>query len=452
MASKKINSKLKNNPRFLAVDLLTKINKQGMYSNLGLNQVIKTHDLNAKDVNLLTNLVYGVIQHQLTLEYYLEPFIKNPKKMQPWVKYLLMTALFQMEYLDKIPTRAIFNETIEIAKLYGHVGTKNFVTGVLHQIKRQGLPQLSEIADADVRLSISTSTPLWLVKELKEQLGFAKTQALLESVLQAPIQTARVNEKLTMPAKMVKEITDLGLEVETSPVTPLALRISGGFIPSLKQFAKGEVFVQDESAMLAVESMQVQPTDQVLDACAAPGGKTTQIASSLTTGQVTALDIHDHKVKLIEENAKRAHVAANVKALQGDARKLGEVLPAAQFDKILVDAPCSGIGLLRRKPEIKYGKSLQDSLNLHQIQVAILNETAKHLKVGGTLTYSTCTILNQENQATIDAFLSSHPEFVQVKTVTANNVKAERDELGLTIYPDDYLSDGFFIATLKKRA
>ncbi len=444
-----MSNKIKHTPRYLAVQLLEKVSQQGSYSNLSLNQTIQKEQLSKPDSNLLTNLVYGVIQHRLTLEYWLTAFVKNPKKMAPWVKELLLSAIYQMEYLDKIPNRAIFNESIEIAKVKGHAGTRKFVTGVLHAIERQGIADPSQISDPLKRLSIQSSTPVWLVQELTKQVGAKKAQSILATINQAPVQAIRINQKLTTKAALEAALPDF--QLEASPVTPLALRAQGGFIPATQAFQTGEVFVQDESAMLAVESMQVQADDQVLDACAAPGGKTTQIAMSLTTGQVTALDIHAHKVKLIEANAKRAQVQDQVHALQLDARKVQEKFPAASFDKILVDAPCSGIGLLRRKPEIKYTKKLQDSENLAKIQKDILDQVAPTLKPGGVLTYSTCTILNQENQGVIDAFLKDHPDFEQVKTQTQNQLKADRDELGLTIYPDDYLSDGFFIATLRKK-
>ena len=167
-------NKLKNDPRTLAVELLVKVEKNGAYSNLALDQTIKKHELSKRDAHLLTNIVYGVIQHKLTLEYYLRPFIKDPKKVTPWVKQLLLTALYQQIYLDNIPKRAIFNETIEIAKVKGHAGIRKFVTGILHAFDRQGLPDLKEIKDPLKYLSIKTSTPKWLVETLQaEEIGRA---------------------------------------------------------------------------------------------------------------------------------------------------------------------------------------------------------------------------------------------------------------------------------------
>ncbi|HAT53939.1 MAG TPA: 16S rRNA (cytosine(967)-C(5))-methyltransferase RsmB, partial [Lactobacillus sp.] len=211
--------------------------------------------------------------------------------------------------------------------------------------------------------------------------------------------------------------------------------------------------IQDESAMLPVEALAPQPADHVLDACAAPGGKTTQIAAHLDANQgglVTALDLHAHKVSLIETNAKRLHVADRVHAQQLDARKAAEQFGPETFDRILVDAPCSGLGLLRRKPEIRYAKTLADSQQLQKIQLSILDAVAPTLKKNGILVYSTCTILKQENDDVATAFIKQHPDFDLVRVATTRDLKPKRSTAWLTIYPDDYGSDGFFVCAFKK--
>lgn len=449
-----MNKNIKQTPRYLAVELLTNVLQQGTYSNLGLNQMIIKQQLSDRDAHLLTNIVYGVIQNRLTLEYYLAPFIKKTKKIDFWVEMLLLSAIYQMEYLDKIPVRAIFNESIEIAKARGHEGIRKYVTGILHSLKRHGVPPLTEIKNEKDQLSISSSTPMWLVEELITQVGIKKTRNILATINQVPQQSVRVNLAKTSISKVIQDLATEGYDINQSTLTPLALHFNKGFAPDSKAFKQGKIIVQDESAMLAVESMQICASDYVLDACAAPGGKTTQIAMELDEkkeGCVCALDIHAHKVKLIEKNAKRLGVATRVAAQKLDARNVQSEFSIESFDKILVDAPCSGIGLIRRKPEIKYMKTKEDSLNLQKIQAAILDAVAPTLKKGGYLTYSTCTILNTENQMVIDAFLKRHSDFEQIKTKTANEIKETREELGLTIYPDDYLSDGFFIATLRKK-
>ncbi|WP_159257757.1 16S rRNA (cytosine(967)-C(5))-methyltransferase RsmB [Lactiplantibacillus pentosus] len=446
-------STVDNTPRWLAVAALAKI-KNGAYSNLQLNQLINEHRMDRRDINLLTNMVYGVIQHRLTLEFWLKPFVRHPHQLDPWVRELLLSALYQWQYLDKIPQRAVFNETIEIAKVKGHPGIRRFVTGVLHQMDRSGLPAFDTIEDPDERLSATYSMPVWLIQELRQQLGATKMEAIIASLNQPAKQSLRVNTALSTVSDVTTALTNDGLTVEPSQISPLGLVVTDGQAINTEAMRYGMFTVQDESAQLVVPALNVQPGDRVLDACAAPGGKTTQIAAQLDVdagGEVVALDIHANKVRLIGQNAARMHVADRVAATELDARKVQTQFDDENFDRILVDAPCSGLGLMRRKPEIRYEKQLQDSLNLQKIQLAILTAVAPTLKKGRIMTYSTCTILQQENQDVIAKFLADHPEFELQTTPTEQDLKADRTDKTLSIYPDDYLSDGFFIACLRKK-
>lgn len=455
--SNKTNQKIANweqtNPRALAVRVLEKVN-DGAYSNLQLNSVIKQANLSEKNVHLMTTMVYGVIQHRLTLEYWLKPFVKQPQKLNPWVRELLFISLYQMQYLDKIPDHAIFDEAINLAKRRGHDGIRKFVTGVLHAIQRQGLPDIKVIDDPVEQLSIQSSLPIWLIQTLQDQLGWEKTVAIAGAINGAPAQSVRINHAITTGSEVTELLEEAGFNVEPSHVTPDALLVSGGHVASSQLFKDGLLTLQDESAMLMVPSLAVTPTDQVLDAAAAPGGKTTQIATYLDVtqgGKVTALDIHEHKAKLIKENALRLHVADRIETQVLDARKVDEKFANETFDRILVDAPCSGFGLLRRKPEIRYEKSLDDSYQLQKVQKAILDAVANKLKKGGRLVYGTCTILKTENEDVIDAFLADHDNFRLVPTQTALDLDALDERGMLHIYPDDFGSDGFFVATLVKQ-
>lgn len=456
--SKKTNQKIANweqtNPRALAVRVLEKV-RNGAYSNLQLNSVIKQSSLSEKNVNLMTTMVYGVIQHRLTIEYWLTPFVKRPQKLEPWVRELLFISLYQMQYLDKIPDHAIFDEAINIAKRRGHDGIRKFVTGVLHSVQRQGLSlDFKEIDNPVEQLSVQSSLPTWLVQTLQDQLGWEKTVSIAKSVNEAPAQSVRVNKAVTTVDDVTSQLTDAGFTVVPSQVTPDALLVSGGHVASSQLFKDGLLTLQDESAMLMVPSLALEPSDQVLDAAAAPGGKTTQIATYLDNaqgGKVTALDIHDHKAKLIRENAKRLHVIDRVETQVLDARKVDEKFTDETFDRILVDAPCSGFGLLRRKPEIRYEKSLNDSYQLQKIQKDILDAVASKLKKDGRLVYGTCTILKTENEDVIDAFLADHDDFKLVPTQTSFDLDVLDARGMLHIYPDDFGSDGFFVATLVKQ-
>ena len=361
-----------------------------------------------------------------------------------------MLAIYQMQYLDKVPDHAIFNETIEIAKVRGHAGTRKFVTGVLHAIKRKGLRNFDDLTAAQ-RLSVEESIPQWIIDQLISKVGLEKTTQIARAVNQAPHDSLRVNTGKVKISELQAQLKEEEIATSLSKIASEGLVADKGFLAGTTEFKQGDFIIQDESAMLAVESMDVQPGQKILDACAAPGGKTTQIATALASqGEVVALDIHQHKLKLIKRNAERLGVANVIHPQLLDARKAGK-LGNARFDQILVDAPCSGIGLMRRKPEVRYEKTLQDSQQLAQIQLQILDAVAPTLKPGGKLTYSTCTILPSENQTVVDQFLKNHSDFKQVKTQTKKAVKDQRTALGLTIYPDDFGSDGFFIATLVKK-
>lgn len=445
-------SNLDNNPRSMAVTALTRVSN-GAYSNLQLNQLIDQSDISPRDAGLLTTIVYGVIQHRMTIDYQLKPFIKHPQKVAPWVNILLQTAVYQMQYLERVPKRAIFNETIQIAKQRGHEGIRRFVTGVLHQMDRVGLPDLNEITDPLERQAITYSMPKWLIENLTSQLGAAKTQSILASINQPANQSVRVATDQISLLEAQQALRDEGYDFEASQVAADGLVLKGKPANQATLFKNGQLTIQDESAMLPAESMALQPNMMVLDACAAPGGKTVKLAGQLSAasrGQVVALDIHEHKVKLIKQNAKRMHVNDRVVAQALDARKVGDVFEDETFDAILVDAPCSGIGLIRRKPEIRYDKQLTDVQALAKIQLSILDAVAKKVKINGIITYSTCTILNQENRDVVKAFLEQHPDFESVRVNTKHDLKASRTTDYLEIYPDDYDSDGFFVSQFKR--
>ena len=426
--------------------------KNGSYSNLTLDAVLKANRLDDRDAHLLTKIVYGVIQHQLTLDYDLQPFV-GKRKLDPWVRVLLQGAVYQMLYLDKIPTRAIFYDATEIAKRRGHAGVAKFVTAVLRRLQREGVPSLVAIKEPIERLSIASSTPRWLVAKLIDQLGQAKAESILASINQPASASIRVNTTKTTRAALQQALNDRFADLKPSAVAGDGLVAAGGHLAGTPEFDHGWYTMQDESSMLVAPSMTLAPDAQVLDACAAPGGKTTHIAQFLDPeagGKVTALDLHPHKVRLIAENAARLGLADRIDAYAMDARQAGDQFAPQSFDRVLVDAPCSGLGLIRRKPEIKYEKRPEDLDRLPAIQLAILDQVAGLVKVGGRLTYSTCTMAKEENQEVVAAFLATHPEYQQIATPGRERLAKVSDPLALQLFPDDYGTDGFFIATLTR--
>ncbi|MGJ7922445.1 16S rRNA (cytosine(967)-C(5))-methyltransferase RsmB [Neobacillus sp. LXY-4] len=445
---------IKKNVRETAVELLEAIDKNQAYSNLLLNKTIEKNHLDKIDVGLLTELTYGTLQRKMTLDFYLEPFLKNNKKLESWVINLLRITLYQMIYLDKIPDRAAIFEAVEIAKKRGHKGISGLVNGVLRNIQRSGLRDLKEINDPVERLAIETSHPLWLVKRWVDQLGFTRATDMCEMNLTAPLQTARVNLTKISREECISRLEEEGFAVEKSPIIPEAIKALRGNLASSKAFKEGLLTIQDESSMLVAYALGIQSNEKVLDACAAPGGKTTHIAERLNaTGSVYSLDLHEHKVKLIKENAARLGLN-NIDAKALDSRKVQEQFESETFDKILLDAPCSGLGVMRRKPDMKYTKKEEDLGRLQEIQTNLLKSVAPLLKKDGILVYSTCTIDKEENQQVVENFLKEYPEFSGDITLSDRMPEAVRalvNGFSLQILPQDFGSDGFYIACLRKK-
>jgi len=440
--------------RYIAFTLLERVDKGGAYSNIAIKEAIATTQLNEKDARLLTELVYGTIGNQLRLDYYLAPFLKKAKKVDKWVKVLLRMSIYQLHFLDKVPSHAIFNEAVEIAKYRGNVGVGQFVNGVLRQLQRVGVRDVEQIAEPMERVSITYSLPMWLVQALVKQIGLAATAELGASLMKPSHVSARVDTRVCTMQEALDSLAAEGITAQPSAISPVGLVGEKGFLAGSELFTRGQLTIQDESSMLVAPMLAIEPGDKVLDACAAPGGKTTHIATYLDAekgGEVRALDIHPHKVALIEENATRLHVETVVHAQQLDARKVSEVFAPETFDRILVDAPCSGIGLIRRKPDIKYQKTPQDFTNLPKIQLSILESVAPTLKSGGRMVYSTCTIMEEENEQVVAAFLAKHPEFELVEPVVSESVRGAIKDHMLTIYPQAFHTDGFFISCLQKK-
>lgn len=443
----------KKNVREIALDVLESVEKNQSYSNLLLNATLQKHQLKNVDSGLLTEVTYGTIQRKITLDYYLKPFIKNQKKTLSWVINLLRLSLYQMIYLDKVPDHAIIFEAVEIAKKRGHKGISSMVNGVLRNIQRKGLPSLDAIENETERLAVETSHPQWLVERWVNQFGHEKTKEMCEINLTAPPQTARVNLKKISRDELVSALTEEGYDVEKSKVVPAALHCFRGNLAHSESYSLGLMTIQDESSMLVAHALGASGNDVVLDSCAAPGGKTTHIAEGLTTGQVNAVDLHEHKVKLIKEQAQRLGLK-NIKTHVGDSRNVHEIFHKEGFDRILVDAPCSGLGVMRRKPDVKYSKSEEDIARLSTIQEQLLNAAAPLLKQGGRLIYSTCTVDKEENDRVAAAFLENHSDFEADLALSDRMPEEVRQYIEgnlIHVFPQYFGSDGFFIASFRKK-
>lgn len=443
-----------NSVRDVAVEILLQIEKNQAYSNLLLNTMIKKHKVNEKDIGLLTEIVYGTIQRRDTLDYFLANYIKKAKKLELWVKILLRVSLYQMVYLDRVPDRAVLYEAVEIAKKRGHKGIASLVNGVLRSIQREGLPDLNEISNENERLAIRTSHPLWLVDKWVKQFGFSETEKMCEANLIPPSQTARVNQIKVGVNDLIEQLNANDIPVERGDLSEDAIKGLKGNLALTEAFTEGNLTIQDESSMLVARALNPQPGEMILDACAAPGGKSTHIAERMQgSGIVHSLDLHEHKVKLIKQQADRLGLN-NIQAEALDSRKASEKFQPESFDRILVDAPCSGFGVLRRKPDIKYTKTSEDIERLAKLQLEILQEVAPLLKKDGVLVYSTCTIDKEENSDVVEAFLANHQEFSRVESVNAylpEKIRPYINKGEVQILPHYFGTDGFYIASLRKK-
>ena len=427
--------------RNLALAVLEDVFVNQAYSNIALNKHLKGSQLSAADKGLVTEIVYGTVARKLTLEWYLSHFIQDRDKLDNWLYVLLLMSAYQLCYLDKVPDHAVVNEAVKLAKARKK-GSEKLVNAVLRRILREGWPDIETIKRKNKRDSIAYSLPVWLVSKLKEEYGEERAQAIFESLLVRNKASIRVTDLSR------KEEIKTVLEASDSPLAASGLVKEQGHFAGHDLFVEGAITIQDESSQLVAPTLDLQGDEEVLDACAAPGGKTAHMASYLTSGRVTALDLYDHKLDLIQENAQRLGVADRVQTQKLDARKVHEFFGRDSFDKILVDAPCSGIGLLRRKPDIKYNKETADFASLQQIQLEILGNVCQTLRKGGIITYSTCTIVSEENFQVVEAFLESHPEFEQVKL--EHECKDILKDGCILITPELYGSDGFFISQFRK--
>ena len=427
--------------RNLALAVLEDVFVNQAYSNIALNKHLKGSQLSAADKGLVTEIVYGTVARKLTLEWYLSHFIEDRGKLDNWLYILLLMSAYQVRFLDKVPDHAVVNEAVELAKARKK-GSEKLVNAVLRRILREGWPDIETIKRKNKRDSIAYSLPVWLVSKLKEEYGEERAQAIFESLLVRNKASIRVTDLSR------KEEIKTVLEASDSPLAASGLVKEQGHFAGHDLFLEGAITIQDESSQLVAPTLDLQGDEEVLDACAAPGGKTAHMASYLTSGKVTALDLYDHKLDLIQENAQRLGVADRVQTQKLDARKVHEFFGRDSFDKILVDAPCSGIGLLRRKPDIKYNKETADFASLQQIQLEILGNVCQPLRKGGIITYSTCTIVSEENFQVVEAFLESHPEFEQVKL--EHECKDILKDGCILITPELYGSDGFFISQFRK--
>ena len=418
------------NGRKLAVKALLKINTDSAYSNITLNSLFSESDASPMDKALATALVYGVLDRKITIDYVLSKFLKTPlKKVAPFTKEVLRTAVYQIMFMDKIPNSAAVDEAVKLVKASKESRNSGFVNAVLRNVLRADtlLPQGDSLED----LSIIYSCPKEIIESFINDYGIDNAKSLLEESLKSADITVRVNTVKTNVEDFEKEI---GVDTEKTDIDGGLILKSGIDVGKNKLYNDGLFYVQDLASQKAVSVLNPTADSSVLDMCAAPGGKSFTMALLMQNkGEIVSCDLYPQRVELIEKSAKRLGLSI-IKTKVSDATVYNEDL--GEFDYILCDAPCSGLGVIRRKPDIKY-KAFDEFDSLCEIQSKILNNAVKYLKKGGKLLYSTCTLRKKENEDIVNAFLNENKDF--------------KCEYSHTFMPHTDGTDGFYCALLTNK-
>ncbi len=425
-----------SNARRAAAYVLRRCRRFDAWSQQTIRSAAEQYSLDERDAALCSQLCLSVLRNAALCDWYIDAFSSTPSvKLQPQILDLLRLGVCQILFLDKIPDHAAVSQTVSQAKAV-NPRAAGLVNAVLRRVveKKYDLPPLPEPGTAR-ELSIRYSHPLWLCEKLVNEYGFEHAKAFLEASNRESDLTLTVNLCRTEPDKLAEKLRANGYEVMRSPLTPVSLVLGeSASVPMLPGFEEGEFFVQDAAATLPVLSADPGHRDRVLDVCAAPGGKSFLCAVLMgDMGEILACDIHENKLSRIEEGAKRLGFSS-VRTAPMDASKPYEQLKES-FDLVLADAPCSGMGVIRKKPEIRY-KDPKDLLALPAVQLRILEGAASCVKPGGKLVYSTCTVFREENGEVVSAFLARHPDFRSVE---------ER-----TVWPQEYGTDGFYYCKMMK--
>ena len=437
------------NCRKVAINILERIINEGAYSNIILSNELNNSDLSDKDKALVTEIVYGTLRRLRTIDTIIASFVKDISIMDKKILNILRVAVYQMNYLDKVPSYAACNEAVEEAKEISDKDSK-LVNGILRNfVKKEGKFDIVFRNKID-EIAFDLSFEPWMVRMFIKQYGEHEALEILEGLNNTPKMTVRVNSIKGDYEEVYEELEEAGYNIEEGCICPEAISIKGGKgIENNQAFVDGKITVQDESAMLISPLLDLEEGMKVLDLCCAPGGKTTHIGELLNnTGEVLGFDLHENKLELVKENYERLGIT-NIKLAQMDATKLDAKL-VSYADRVLLDVPCSGIGIIRKKPEIKWTKKRKDLKEIVEVQREILENAWEYLKTGGVMVYSTCTLNKEENEENIKWFLSKHKDASIEKVFIGKGANLCYNQMGtLTILPNEYM-DGFFVAKIKK--
>ena len=424
--------------------ILTDIEKDDTYLQLALKKELEF--LEAKDKAFANELIYGTIKWRLRLDYVLDQFSNTPvRKMKPFVRSVMRMSVYQLLFLDKVPASATINEAVKVMHKRKMSNLTGFVNGVLRNIERNKETLVYP------SLSIYYSIPEWIIERWLKSYGEDQTKSICESLSKRARVCIRVNRLKTTKEELLKILKEENINVIEEGFVPESLYIHAPLgIHHSESFKEGLWTVQDESAMLVGYIMNPKKGDVILDVCSAPGGKTTHLAELMhNEGKIVAADVHEHKISLIEKNAKRLGTSI-VEGIQQDGMVINEKW-RNHFDKILLDAPCSGLGIMKRKPDIRYAKDETAIKDINNIQRKLLKNAINYLKEGGILVYSTCTLTEEENQNMVDYGLSLGLTLDPIPFNMPECLKSYvKDNAYIEILPHVTETDGFFIARFRK--
>lgn len=425
------------NAREVAINVLYKVEFGEGYSNVALDKELNKSELNNIDRALASEIVYGVLTWKITLDEIIKRYSSiKLKKISPWIINILRIGIYQIVFLDKIPESAAVNESVNLAKKYGHEASARFTNAILRKIEKNEMEKLLEYIWAKPQMSeeelisIATSHPIWIVEELLKQYDKKFVTEILNANNITPDITLRANILKTSRDELFKLLSLKNIDCKKGNLKD-SIKVK-----KLCDFGTALYAVQDEAAQLACLKLDPKPGERVLDACSAPGGKTTYLAELMNNqGKVDAWDIHEHRVNLVKEAAKNQGVTI-ISASVKDATDYSTGLNG-KYDKVLLDVPCSGLGVIRKKPDIKWTRSFEDLESLVLIQSKILDTCSEYVRPSGRLVYSTCTILKQENEEQVEKFLNKHHEFQLMEKIN--------------LFPNINDTDGFFIAVFERK-
>lgn len=436
--------------RELAVKVLYKIEKEDGYTNIVLDEILNKNreKLNSKDIGLISEIIYGTITWKLTIDEIIKKHSKiKMKKISAWILNILRIGIYQIVFLDKIPKSASVNESVNLAKKYGHKGSSNFVNALLRKIEKTDYQEFFTIENDVERISKTTSMPEWIIEELLKEKSVQEVEEICKASNLRPKVNIRVNKLKISKNELEKLLEEEKIEFSEGILKDFLILEKVKNIENLDLFKNGYFTIQDEMAGLIAQILEPKENEKILDCCSAPGGKTTYIAELMNNkGYIEAWDIHDHRLKLVENTSKRLGINIIKTKLQDATIYNDEYFE--KFDKLLLDVPCLGLGVLKRKPDIKWKRKKEDIEEITLIQKNILQTCSNYVKKGGEIIYSTCSILKNENQDIIQEFLNNNLNF-QLKKINCHE---------LNLIDQNYISlqqnknnDGFFICKLLKK-